>query len=310
MARPVTRHRACGLEGDVLRNGFAKIRSGLEEHLIAGRIGFFEAGVYLTIHIQADFRRGVWIGSAPRLLATAPRGASLRSVQRALEQLAEIGFLRTFRTHGARGNYTVLIHKYEPQFGALRGTRLNALASENWSRPIYERVAESDTVPVTEHDTESDTEDAPFQESLLTNHKSEKHTGAPAAPGGRATAALSGFDDVWKAYPKRVARKAAERAWTKIATEDRPTILANVTARATSEEWLRENGRYVPHLATYLNGQRWKDQSTEVNRGTTHPGGSGVSRSAGKTPLAAHSNEIGIHRKPNGFQGGTNASST
>ena len=64
--------------------GFIKIRRGLEEHLVSGQLGFLEAGVYLAIHLQANYETGVWVGSAPRLLATAPRGTNLREVQRAI----------------------------------------------------------------------------------------------------------------------------------------------------------------------------------------------------------------------------------
>lgn len=136
---------------------FAIIRSGILEHLIAGELGFMELGVYTTIHLHADFRTGICWTSAPRLQATAPRGASLRDLQRAIENLAKIRFLRPFHVHGARGNYPVLIHKYEVKLGALRGNRLNAWKSESWGNPIYESCAEDDA--------ESVAEDAPIQES-------------------------------------------------------------------------------------------------------------------------------------------------
>jgi len=87
-----------------MSKGFIQIRRGLEEHLLAGRIGLWEAGAYLVIHLQADFRTGIWTGSAPRLLATAPRGASLRDVQRAVARLEKIDFIRVFHQHGQRGN--------------------------------------------------------------------------------------------------------------------------------------------------------------------------------------------------------------
>jgi hypothetical protein len=139
-----------------VKNAFVKIRTGIEEHLVRGRIGFFELGVYITLHLQADYQTGIWIGSAPRLLATAPRGTDLRSVQRAVQRLVDVEFVRTFHIPGARGNYRVLIHKYSPAFGALKGMRLNALQSVCWQSPIYE--------PVAEVDADRDVEDAPLQE--------------------------------------------------------------------------------------------------------------------------------------------------
>jgi hypothetical protein len=143
----------------VKTSGFAKIRAGLAEHLLSGRLSVFDAGVYLIIQFQANFSTGVWIGSAPRLLAAAPRSATLRQMQKSLEHLRKIGFLRTFRTPGKRGNYRCLIHKYEPQSGALRGWRLNAEKSTSWKHPIYDRC--------TEADTEHDTEPAPIQDKEL-----------------------------------------------------------------------------------------------------------------------------------------------
>lgn len=139
---------------------WSKIRAGLEDHLVSGSIGAFEAGVYLILHLQADFHTGIWTGSANRLLSTAPRGASLRDMQRALQRLGAIGFIRTFHRHGERGNYRVLINKYEPQFGALRGKRLNAEKSTSWQSPAYEPCALADAVT----DAVTDAEDAPYQE--------------------------------------------------------------------------------------------------------------------------------------------------
>ena len=133
-------------------SGYAILRSGILEHLVAGRLGYPELGAYATIHLQADFRTGIWWGSAPRLLATAPRGTSLRDVQRWMQTLTRIRFLRPFHRHGERGNYPVLIDKYDVKTGALRGMRLNAWRSESWEHPYYEfcalPVAEEDALPV------------------------------------------------------------------------------------------------------------------------------------------------------------------
>lgn len=134
---------------------------------MTGRLSAFDAGVYLIIHLQSDFRTGVWTGSAARLMGTAPRGTSLRDMQRALNRLAQIGFIRPLHRHGVRGNYRVLIHKYEPQFGALKGKRLNATKSESWQHPVYEDCAVTDAVT----DAVTGTVDAPYQEVLSSNHK-------------------------------------------------------------------------------------------------------------------------------------------
>ena len=157
---------------------FAKIRAGLEEHLVTGLLSAFDVGVYLILHLQADMRTGIWIGSAPRLLATAPRGRSRRDMQRALSRLAQIEFIRSFHRHGVRGNYRVLLHKFEPQFGALKGKRLNAMKSESWKAPIYEVCAVSDALVDTIDDALPRTETAPYQDLRYKNIRSKE----PYAP--------------------------------------------------------------------------------------------------------------------------------
>jgi hypothetical protein len=144
---------------------FAIIRSGIVDHLVSGELGFLGLGVYTMIHLHADFRTGICRTSAPRLHATAPRGISLREIQREIENLTRIRFLRPFHVQGARGNYPVLIHKYEVKLGALTGKRLNAWKSESWRNPVYESRAEDDSDTVAETDAESVAEDAPIHES-------------------------------------------------------------------------------------------------------------------------------------------------
>jgi hypothetical protein len=122
---------------------YAIIRSGVLDHLIRGKIGYVDLGVYVTVHLQADFSTGICWTSAPRLLGSAPRGATLRDLQRSLQTLRESLFLRSFHVDGQRGNYALLIHKYDVKLGALRGKRLNAWKSSSWEHPIYEVCAES-----------------------------------------------------------------------------------------------------------------------------------------------------------------------
>jgi hypothetical protein len=127
---------------------YAIIRSGIVEHLLSGKLSLFDLGIYTVVHLQADFKTGIWRGSAPRILATSPVGTSLRAVQRGLETLNDIRFLRSFHQRGVRGNYPVLIDKYDVRIGALKGMRLNAWKSESCEKPAYELVAESVAVPV------------------------------------------------------------------------------------------------------------------------------------------------------------------
>jgi hypothetical protein len=61
------------------------------------------------------------------------------------------------------------------------------------------------------------------------------------------------FDSFWKAYPKKVAKGAARKAWLKCA-HAHALILADLSTRAWSEP------KFIPHPATYLNAERWLDE--------------------------------------------------
>ncbi|HRI12866.1 MAG TPA: helix-turn-helix domain-containing protein [Verrucomicrobiota bacterium] len=73
-----------------------------------------------------------------------------------------------------------------------------------------------------------------------------------------------GFDAFWELYPNKVAKKSAEKAWAKTTDADRTAILLDLKSRPASKEWTKDGGQFIPHPATYLNGERWNDARTVV----------------------------------------------
>jgi hypothetical protein len=71
-----------------------------------------------------------------------------------------------------------------------------------------------------------------------------------------------GFPAFWSLYPRKVAKRDAQKAWVKLSPGAtlQVEILDAVLARATSEEWTKDGGRYVPYPASWLNGRRWEDE--------------------------------------------------
>ena len=72
------------------------------------------------------------------------------------------------------------------------------------------------------------------------------------------------FDQFWSAYPKKVAKAAAQKAWTKLSPDDGLVnrIMDSLRKLKGSDEWKRDDGRYIPHASTWLNGRRWEDEVT------------------------------------------------
>lgn len=68
-----------------------------------------------------------------------------------------------------------------------------------------------------------------------------------------------GFGAFWNAYPKKVSKAAAVKAWKK-AKADLQTVLNAIERAKVSADWLNDGGRFIPHPATWLNGRRWEDE--------------------------------------------------
>ncbi len=70
-----------------------------------------------------------------------------------------------------------------------------------------------------------------------------------------------GFEAFWAAYPKRVSKPQAERAWAKLhpdeATQKR--IIAHIQAQRATDQWIKDSGAFIPYPASYLNARRWED---------------------------------------------------
>ena len=78
----------------------------------------------------------------------------------------------------------------------------------------------------------------------------------------------NGFDEFWKAYPKKVAKTAAQKAWDKLKPDRslQETILQAVNTAKNSRSWTKDNGQYIPHPASWLNGRRWEDETGHLQQ--------------------------------------------
>ena len=70
------------------------------------------------------------------------------------------------------------------------------------------------------------------------------------------------FNIFWQAYPKKVAKSEAGKVFNRINLNGQllNTILTAIEVAKKSEGWLKEDGKYIPYPATWLNGKRWEDE--------------------------------------------------
>lgn len=81
----------------------------------------------------------------------------------------------------------------------------------------------------------------------------------------------SEFEKFYSAYPKKISRANAERAWKK-----QKCILSEVMPALERQRKLWNDPQFIPHPASWLNGRRWEDEIPSGNNaGTKHTGSTG-----------------------------------
>lgn len=75
------------------------------------------------------------------------------------------------------------------------------------------------------------------------------------------TAYSDDFERFWDAYPKRIGKSDAFRAWVKIAPDEplMEKMGAAIQRGRLSKQWRDDDGKYIPSPSTFLNQGRWDD---------------------------------------------------
>jgi hypothetical protein len=77
------------------------------------------------------------------------------------------------------------------------------------------------------------------------------------------------FNAFWELFPNKKSKQDAIKAWAKIKPDEAlfTLMMDAIRAQMQSDEWHRENGRYIPHPASWLNGGCWDDVVTPISGG-------------------------------------------
>lgn len=70
------------------------------------------------------------------------------------------------------------------------------------------------------------------------------------------------FETFWKAYPRKVGKDAARKAWKKkgCTVNLLEKMLVTLEAQRQCKQWQKEDGQFIPHPSTWLNEGRWDDE--------------------------------------------------
>ena len=96
------------------------------------------------------------------------------------------------------------------------------------------------------------------REKRIENREKEKEK----EDAGTVFDAAAAFEIFYKAYPNKKNVKTARTRWEKmkVTPELYREIMEGLERAKNSQEWGKDGGAYIPHPATWLNGEGWKNE--------------------------------------------------
>lgn len=79
---------------------------------------------------------------------------------------------------------------------------------------------------------------------------------------GKDASKEKSFDAFWSAYPRKISKAEALKAFEKLSPDDQllSDILESLERQKKTEQWQKDGGQFVPHASTWLNQRRWEDE--------------------------------------------------
>lgn len=203
--------------------------SMLTNRLSTGQIALWHA--LMTINNKCAWAE--WF-SAPNSTLELLTDLSRKGIYNARNTLKQLGYI-DFESNGIRAT------KY----------KINKLYDNTWVQDITQHSTQGATQPTTQGTTQGS--------ATLNKHKQNKTKQPPISPKGEEV--VKRFEQFWSAYPRKVGKGLAEKWFIKNKPSEQTLVrmIEAVETQKTSEQWLRQNGQFIPYPATWLNQERWRD---------------------------------------------------
>jgi len=103
----------------------------------------------------------------------------------------------------------------------------------------------------------------PLTTKPLTTNKDKTPSATDVA--GRVQEYTKSFLAFWDMYPNRKNKGAAFKSFKKINQSEYPAIKSGLESAKQSDQWIKNNGEFIPHPASWLNARGWEDESGDIN---------------------------------------------
>lgn len=82
------------------------------------------------------------------------------------------------------------------------------------------------------------------------------------------------FNKFWRYYPKKTGKQHARVAFERISPDDSllKEMIAAIEKQKNSQMWQKEDGRFIPYPANWIDGRRWEDEEAVTVSGNDRTG--------------------------------------
>lgn len=238
--------------------------------------------VLLAIADWADDRGYAW--PSVRTLAQKTRQDE-RTIQRAINELIELGELRVGRGAGPKGSNMYQVVTTGSDANPRQDVTPGSLPPRQPATPEGGSVPPTPRQPATPGGGS-----VPPNTSVDTPQNHQEHTTTafepppvlfdPAAPPRRKASPVADdplFDEFWRTYPRRVGKDDARRAWagtrSKLGAAQRADPRHIIAAAARYRDDPNRVDQFTAHPATWLNQGRWDDDPLPARDGLVERNG-------------------------------------
>jgi hypothetical protein len=231
---------------------------------MAGYTKLFNSILLSSIWGEDDATRIVWI----TMLAMADRNGRVEAAVPGLSHIARVPLdacakavktLESPDVHSRSAEFEGRrIEKVDGGWVLLNHEKYRAKLSED-ERREYFRVKKREQ----RQKSVQDVKDNGVDVKNVTQAEAEAQADAEATKSNtvaNTAPATDRFEEFWSAYPKKVGKKEAHKAWRRIigVHNHAHEIIAGIYRWQGSSQW--DDARYIPNPATFLNGRRWEDE--------------------------------------------------
>ena len=104
--------------------------------------------------------------------------------------------------------------------------------------------------------------EVPQNSAIIQSNPNPESNPNPNPESKPARARGVGFEEFWKEYPRKEGKQKARAAFEKV-NVPLSVLLTALENHKRSAQWNKNNGEFIPHAATWLNGKRWEDEMAE-----------------------------------------------